>query len=82
MNASVRFIVFGGMPLGGLLGGVLGQWLGVTAALWVAAAGGVLACLPVVLSPLVTMRDLPDEEDAGAVLGRAGGAAVVDEPVG
>jgi MFS family permease len=82
MNASVRFIVFGGMPLGGLLGGVLGQWLGVTAALWVAAAGGVLACLPVVLSPLVTMRDLPDEQDAGAVPGRAGGAAVVDEPVG
>jgi Na+/melibiose symporter-like transporter len=64
MNASVRFIVFGTMPLGGLLGGVLGEWLGVVPALWVAVAGSGLACLPVVLSPLLTMGDLPDELDA------------------
>jgi MFS family permease len=73
MNASVRFIVFGTMPVGGLLGGVLGQWLGVLPALWIATAGGFLACLPVLLSPLVTMRDLPDElEDAGTPVGSAG----------
>jgi len=67
MNASVRFIVFGTMPLGGLLGGVLGDWFGVLPAMWVAAAGGFVACLPVLLSPLVRMRDLPDEWDAGRV---------------
>ena len=67
MNASVRFIVFGTMPLGGLLGGVLGTWLGVVPALWVAVAGSALACLPVVLSPLLTMRDLPDAWDGGRV---------------
>jgi MFS family permease len=67
MNASVRFIVYGTMPLGGLLGGVLGQWLGVTTTLWITAAGGFVACLPVVLSPLLTMRDLPDEWDEGKV---------------
>jgi predicted MFS family arabinose efflux permease len=64
MNASVRFLVFGTMPLGGVLGGVLGEWLGVVPALWVAVAGSGLACLPVVLSPLLTMGDLPDELDA------------------
>jgi MFS family permease len=64
MNASVRFIVFGTMPLGGLLGGVLGTWLGVVPALWVGVAGSALACLPVVLSPLLTMGDLPDSLDA------------------
>jgi MFS family permease len=64
MNASVRFIVFGTMPVGGLLGGVLGTWLGVVPALWVAAAGSAVACLPVLLSPLLTMGDLPDELDA------------------
>jgi MFS family permease len=64
MNASVRFIVFGTMPLGGLLGGVLGEWAGVVPALWVAVAGGFVACLPVLLSPLLTMGDLPDELDA------------------
>ena len=67
MNASVRFIVFGTMPIGGLLGGVLGEWLGVLPALWVATAGGFAACLPVVLSPLLTMRDLPDAWDGGRV---------------
>jgi MFS family permease len=66
MNASVRFIVFGTMPLGGLIGGVLGEWLGVTATLWIAALGGFAACLPVVLSPLMGMRDLPRELDAVA----------------
>jgi hypothetical protein len=52
------------MPLGGLLGGVLGEWAGVVPALWVAVAGGFVACLPVLLSPLLTMGDLPDELDA------------------
>jgi MFS family permease len=74
MNASVRFIVFGTMPLGGLLGGLLGGWIGVTATLWVAAAGGVLGALPVILSPLLGMRDLPDEWDEGKVPDDAGDA--------
>jgi MFS family permease len=64
MNASVRFIVFGTMPLGGLLGGVLGSWLGVLPTLWIAAAGELLAALAVVTSPLIRMRDLPSGLDA------------------
>ncbi|MCO7222193.1 MFS transporter [Klenkia sp. PcliD-1-E] len=66
MNASVRFIVFGTMPLGGLLGGVLGTAIGVVPALWVAVAGQLLAAVPVVVSPLVGMRDLPVELDETA----------------
>ncbi|MCL3859882.1 MFS transporter [Actinotalea sp. K2] len=58
MNASVRFIVWGTVPLGGLLGGLLGTQLGIVPTLWVAAAGTALAALPVLLSPLRTMRDL------------------------
>ena len=66
MNASVRFIVFGTMPLGGLLGGVLGTAVGVVPTLWVAVAGQLLAALPVLLSPMAGMRDLPDSLDATA----------------
>jgi MFS family permease len=65
MNASVRFLVFGTMPLGGLLGGVLGGWLGIVPALWVGVAGQVVAALPVTLSPLLGMRDLPAGDEAG-----------------
>lgn len=67
MNASVRFIVWGVMPLGGLLGGWLGTHLGVLPTLWIAALGTALAALPVVVSPLLGMRDLetPDHGAAG-----------------
>jgi hypothetical protein len=64
MNASTRFLVWGTMPLGGLVGGGLGTWLGVLPTLWIGALGSVLAFLPVFLSPLRTMRDLPVEYDA------------------
>ena len=59
MNASVRFIVWGSMPIGGLLGGWLGTHLGVLPTLWVSVGIMALAALPVVLSPLIRMRDLP-----------------------
>lgn len=52
MNASIRFVVWGSMPIGGLLGGVLGGGIGVTATLWVAMTGQALSVLWVVLSPL------------------------------
>ena len=63
MNASVRFIVWGTMPIGGLVGGWLGTHLGVQPTLWVALVISGLATLPVVLSPLLRMRDLPDAPD-------------------
>ena len=39
MNAAVRWIVWGTLPLGGLLGGVLGSAIGIRPTLWVAAVG-------------------------------------------
>jgi MFS family permease len=57
MNATVRFIVWGTLPLGGLLGGGLGEWLGNRNAMWVAAIGMALASVWVLASPLLRMRD-------------------------
>jgi hypothetical protein len=48
MNATMRFAMWGTMPLGGLAGGALGQVLGLRMALWIFAAGSVAATLPVV----------------------------------
>ncbi|MFC5666539.1 MFS transporter [Kitasatospora misakiensis] len=59
MTATVRFLVWGVMPIGALIGGVLGQSLGVRQALWAGALGELLAVLPVLCSPLRRMRDLP-----------------------
>jgi MFS family permease len=66
MNASIRFAVFGTMPLGALLGGVLAEGLGIRTMLWVAAVGGATAALPVLFSPLLGMRTLPAELDVHA----------------
>lgn len=63
MNATMRFLVWGTMPLGGFLGGVLGRYLGVRPALWVAAVGAMFAFVPVLGSPLRTMRQLPAGHD-------------------
>ncbi len=70
MNASIRFLVWGPIPLGALTGGILGSALGVVPALWIGVALMGSAALPVVLSPLLMMGDLPRELDA-----------LADEPV-
>ena len=60
MNATMRFLVWGTMPLGALLGGVLGSTIGVRDTLLVGAIGGLLLpFLPVFFSPLRRMRELP-----------------------
>ncbi|MGW4793250.1 MFS transporter [Nonomuraea sp. NPDC004297] len=59
MNATIRFVVWGTLPLGGVLGGALSEVIGVRDALLVAACGSCLAFLWVFTSPLRGMRELP-----------------------
>ena len=61
MNASVRFIVWGTQPIGALIGGVLGTAFGIVPVLWLTVAGTVFAALPVAISPLMRMKDIPDD---------------------
>jgi predicted MFS family arabinose efflux permease len=63
MNASVRFIVWGTMPIGAFLGALIGGQCGALTALWVGVAGEALGVLPVLLSPLRGMRKLPRNLD-------------------
>lgn len=63
MNASIRFFVWGVMPIAALLAGALGSTIGVVPTLWVSVGLGLLAAVPVVFSPLLGMRTLPDAPD-------------------
>jgi MFS family permease len=72
MNATMRFMVWGTMPLGGLIGGALAAWVGVHATVWIGLIGSALAFLPVYLSPLRTIRELPTTDLAVAGGGRPG----------
>jgi MFS family permease len=59
MNASIRFCVWGVMPLAALAAGWFGTWIGTVPALWIGAAGSLLTALPVVIGPFWRLRDLP-----------------------
>jgi MFS family permease len=50
LNASRRFIVWGVIPLGSLVGGILATQVGLHATLWIGAIGSAAAFLPVLLS--------------------------------
>ncbi|MFD4138724.1 MFS transporter [Streptomyces sp. NPDC058572] len=64
MNATLRFLMWGTLPLGALLGGALADNFGPRTALAWCAAGFLAVPLPLLLSPLGRMRDLPVPEDA------------------
>ncbi|MGI8762359.1 MAG: MFS transporter [Jatrophihabitantaceae bacterium] len=58
--ATMRFVLFGTVPLGALAGGALAGWLGTRDAVWVLTAGNVLPAFVLLASPLRRMRELPD----------------------
>lgn len=64
MNATMRFLVWGTLPLGGLLGGVLGELLGLRAAMIVGGFGGLLSFLWVLASPVRTLTHIPEPDSA------------------
>lgn len=69
MNATMRFLVWGTMPLGGLAGGLLGSILGTRAAMWIGATGIVVSCLPVVFSPMSRTRSTEDGRQTSSAEG-------------
>ncbi|MFF4006859.1 MFS transporter [Streptomyces sp. NPDC001717] len=67
MTATMRFLVWGVLPLSGLLAGLLGELLGVRNALWLCAAALSAAPLVLLCSPLRRMREFEDDApEAGA----------------
>ncbi len=65
-NAAARWITWGMMPIGGILGGVLGTLIGLRPTLWVALIGTWAAGWFVFFSPLRRMRDFPAQPRVGS----------------
>jgi fucose permease len=64
MNSVMRFIVWGVIPLGALVGGTIAAAASLRAAIWIGAIGTSLAFLPVLLSPVRSLREVPEPVDA------------------
>jgi MFS family permease len=60
MNAVIRFLVWGTMPIGALAGGAIGSLIGLRAALWVGAIGALFSFLPIALSPVRSIEKMPE----------------------
>jgi MFS family permease len=75
MNASMRWIVWGTMPIGSLVGGAIATTYSVKTALWVGAIGSAFTFLPVLLSSVAKIRVMPTqiEEVTPAEANLAGG---------
>jgi len=63
MNSVMRFIVWGTIPLGSLIGGALAGWIGLRETMVVGAVGTALAILWIVFSPQRHLRELPEPID-------------------
>jgi MFS family permease len=74
MNATMRFIVWGTIPLGQIVGGFLATAIGLHNTIWVGALGGLIAFVPVALSPVRALKEMPEpvEDDTPIVTYPAG----------
>jgi MFS family permease len=80
MNATMRFIVWGTIPIGSIIGGALGTTIGILPTIWIGAIGGLLGMVPLLLQPVRSLRALPaspEEYDASEAAQRAGGIGPV-----
>ena len=60
MNATMRFIVWGTIPIGSTIGGFLGGVIGLHETIWIGAIGGIFVFLPVLLSPVRRLKTIPE----------------------
>jgi MFS family permease len=63
MNATMRFIVWGTIPIGSLIGGVLGTSIGLRSTLWAGAGVQALAFVWVLFSPVARLSEVPEPVD-------------------
>jgi MFS family permease len=70
MHATMRFIVWGTMPIGSILGGVIATASNdIGLAIRIGAIGSLLAVIPLLVTPVRTLRDMPAPLDEAAAKG-------------
>jgi MFS family permease len=67
VGATSRWINWGTLPLGAVVGGALGSTFGVQRTLWIAVVGGCASGLWLFFSPLRAIRDIPTVPVAATV---------------
>jgi MFS family permease len=76
MNSVMRFLVWGPIPLGALVGGAIASSFGLRTALVVGAVGGFTSVLPILLSPIRKLKAFPEPGEVLPALAAAGEAGL------
>jgi MFS family permease len=83
MNSVMRFLVWGPIPVGALVGGAIATSFGLRTALFVGAVGGFTTTIPLILSPIRKLKTMPEPEEVLPTIaaGEAGLAPTVTSGV-
>ena len=64
MNATMRFLVWGTIPIGQIIGGTIATVTNTHTAVWIGAIAGLVSFVPVALSPVRSLQRIPEPEPA------------------
>ena len=73
-NASRRFVVWGVIPLGGLIGGALASTIGLRETIFVGALGSLSAMVPILFSPIRSVGKMSELGDQSVPIASASSA--------
>ena len=80
MNATMRFLVWGTIPIGSVLSGVLATLIGLSDTIWVGAILSFTPVLFVLFSPIRSLKTMPSSPEDWAARKEALEAASAAEP--
>jgi MFS family permease len=62
VSGAYMVVNYGVRPVGAIVGGALGTWIGLHTTLWIASIGAIVGALWLLPSPVLRLRELPDQE--------------------
>ena len=63
VSGAYQVVNYGVRPIGSLVGGLLGAWIGLRTTLWIGALGATAGVLWLLPSPLTRLRELPEADE-------------------
>ena len=62
MNATMRFLVWGVFPIGGLIGGYLGETFGIKTTILISGIGVLFSVVWLLISGVIRIESIPDDK--------------------